>query len=131
MKIKKNNGFVGVDAIISIIAIMIFSTIIVSLMSHNVIENVKLKKETLATIYISETFERIGIEDYDNVTLDNINNLVPTEALENYDVEMNIETEFEDINNNENIMKKITIKMSYEIRGKKYSRSMERIKVKE
>ena len=131
MKVNKNSGFVAVDMVISIIAIMIFSILIVSLMNNNVIENVKLKKETLAMIYITETFENIGIENYDNIIIENVNKLVPQYARDNYKVEMNITTDLSGVINNENIMKKVTIKLSYEVGGKIYSCSMERMKVKE
>ena len=131
MKIKKDSGLVGVDMVIAIIAITILSTLIVSLMYNNVIENVKLKKETLAMIYITETFENIGIESYTNVTEDNINDLVPEDAINNYQVEMTVTTDFDDITNNEYIMKKVTLKLSYEVANKTYSCSMERIKIKE
>lgn len=131
MKIKRNSGFVAIDMVVAIIAIMIFSILIISLMHSNVVENVKLKKETLAMIYITETFENIGIATYDNVTVDNINNLVPENARDEYLVEMNITTDLTDVNDNENIMKKVTIKMSYELSGKTYSCSMDRMKIKE
>ena len=131
MKIKKDKGLVGVDIIIAIIAITIFSTLIISLMYNNVIENVKLKRETLAMIYLTETFENIGIESYDNIIESNINNLVPKGARDSYQVEMTVTSDFDDVANNENIMKKITVKMSYEVGNKTYSFSMERMKIKE
>lgn len=131
MKIKKDKGLVGVDIIIAIIAITIFSTLIISLMYNNVIENVKLKRETLAMIYLTETFENIGIESYDNIIESNINNLVPKGARDSYQVEMTVTSDFDDVANNENIMKKITVKMSYEVGNKTYSCSMERMKIKE
>lgn len=131
MKVKKDNGLVGVDMIIAIIAITIFSTLIVSLMYKNVVENVKLKKETLAMIYITEIFENIGIEMYDNVTEDNISSLVPEEALKNYEVEITVTNDLNGVANNEQIMKKVTIKMSYEVDNKTYSCSMQRMKIKE
>jgi len=131
MKIRNNKGLAGVDIIIAIISVMIFSILIISIMYSNVMENVKLKKETLAMIYITEAFENIGIETYDNITEENINNLVPEEARNNYNIEMTVTNEFDDVTNNEYIMKKITLKLSYEIANKTYSCSMERMKIKE
>ena len=128
---NRHRGFVAIDAIISIIAIMIFSTLILSLMYNNAMENLKLKKETLAMIYITETFENIGRENYDNVTIENIDNLVPKDALENYEVEMDITTDLDNCKNNENILKKIQNKMSYSINSRTYSYIMERMKIKE
>lgn len=131
MRIKKDNALAGIDMILAIMAVTIFSGLIISLMHNNVMENVKLKKETLAMIYLTQTFENIGIEDYNNVTQSNISNLVPTEAMEDYEVEMIVATDLDDVANNENIMKKVIVTMSYEIDNKIYSCSMQRMKVKE
>lgn len=131
MKIKDKKGLAGVDVIIAIIAITIFSTLIISLMYNNTMENVKLRKETLATIYLTEIFENIGIENYENITEENIYNLVPQEAVNDYQVEITILSDFENITNNEDIMKKITVNMSYAVGNKSYSCSMQRIKIKE
>lgn len=141
MKIKNNKGFAGVDMIIAVIAITIFSTLILSLMGNNVIENLKLTKETMAMIYITEIFENVGIQpfdsevyniigtDYTEITEENI--LVPEEVINNYKVEMAATTELDGVTNNENILKKIKIKLTYQVANKDYVCSMERMKIKE
>ena len=92
MKIKKNKGFVTLDVIISIMAIMIFSVLIFSMMTNNFLENLKVRKETLSTIYITEIFESIGIATYDEITQENISNLIPDGIDQNnYNVDLNIE----------------------------------------
>lgn len=132
MKIKKNNGLTGIDTVIAIIALMLFSTLIISMIYNNVFENVKLKQETLAMIYITEIFENIGIEDYNNITQENISQLVPKEVIDNnYEVTMDITTDFEDVTNKEDIMKKINVTLTYKVGDKNYSCSMQRMKTKE
>lgn len=131
MKIKKDNGLAGVDVIIAIIAVMIFSTLIISLISNNVMENVKLKKETLAMIYITEIFENIAIEDYENVTETNIDNFLPEEIGEEFQVEMQVTQELEGVANNENILKKVEVTLTYDVGDKTYTCSMQRMKIKE
>lgn len=131
MKTKKESGLAGIDIIIAIIAVTIFSTLIISLMYSNVVENIKLKKETLAMIYITEIFENIGIETYDNITQENINNLVPSEVNDLYQVEMTITNQLEDVNNNEDIIKKVQVTLTYVIDNKTYTCTMERMKIKE
>ena len=69
MKTRGDRGLATVDMIIAIIAIMIFSSLIVSMMYSNVMENVKLKKETLAMIYMTEIFENVGRENYSNLSV--------------------------------------------------------------
>ena len=141
MKIKRENGIAGLDIIIAIMAIMLFSTLIFSMMYNNVTENVKLKKETLAMIYMTEILEKIGICEYENSAYSVIgeefthitqkNDFVSQEILDKYKVEMAETSNFEGIEEKENICKKIKVKISYEVSDKMYSCSMERIKIKE
>lgn len=141
MKIKKDNALAGIDIIIAIIAVTIFSTLIISMIYNNIIENVKLKKEALAMIFITEIFENVGIEAYDNEVYNNIgteytqiteaNILVPQEAIDNFTVEMAVTAELDGVTNNENILKKVQVKLTYQIDDKTYIRSMQRMKIKE
>lgn len=132
MKVKKNKGLAGIDTIVAIIAVSIFSTLIFTLLFNNVRQNIKLKKDTLAMIHITEIFENIGIESYENITESNIiNNLIPKDVKKNYGVEVSVTNHFPTIQNYEDIMKKVTVKLSYTIEDKQYICSMERIKGKE
>lgn len=130
MNIKKNSGLAGIDIVIAIIAIVIFTTLILALMYNNAMENIKIVKETLAMVYITEIFENIGIADFDEVTAGNENNFIPKEVNKNYEVNLKIEDEFEDLEK-QNIIKKINIIIKYEIGDKTYSCSAERLKAKE
>lgn len=143
MKIKKNSGLAGIDMVIAIVAIAIFSTLIISMMYSNVMENVKLKKETLAMIYITEIFENVGIGNYDNLTTGNyvditnneyieeIEKLIPESFPKDYKVSINITDELYGVTNNEDILKKIELTLTYEIGDKTFSSSMQRMKIKE
>lgn len=143
MKIRKESGLAEVDLIIATIAIIAFSTIIVFLMYNNTMENIKLKKETLAMIYITEIFENIGIENYQNLENGNyedignntynsiIENLVPVNMIDDYNVDLIITDELNNVENNENIIKKFLVTLTYKINNKDYTYSMERMKIKE
>lgn len=129
---KKNNGFVGIDMTIAVMAIIIFSGLIIFLMYNNFLENVKIKREALATIYLTETLENIGIESYDNINIDNKENLISANAIENgYDIQLTISDFYEDDTTKEDIIKKVVATISYKIGNKKYQHSMERVKIKE
>lgn len=139
MKKKRENGIAGVDVILAVIAVSIFSALIVGLMYNNAVENAKLKKETLAMIYITEIFENVGMESFDNLnigtytyndsTTDNIKNLFPLDMVGDYEIELKIE----DVSNEDNykILKKISVTLTYKVNGKEYKCSMERMKIKE
>ena len=132
MKIRSKKGLAGVDMVIAIMAVMLFSTILISLIYYNTVENGKVTKETLAMIYITEN---IGIEeDFEKITEENIiEDLVPNKVKDSYDIEITVSDDFEEVpENQENkIIKKITAKLTYEVGNKLYSCSMERLKVKE
>lgn len=134
---KKNNGFIGVDMTIAIMAIIIFSGLIISFMYNNFLENIKIKKQALATIYLTETLENVGIANYDDITQENVNNgvinLLPTE-IEDYNYQMKIEVITDglflpDTMGEENI-KKVRATIEYTIGNKNYQYSMERLKIK-
>lgn len=143
MKVKQEKGFTGIDVAIAIIAITLFSTLIVTLIYNNFLENTKLKKETLAMIYITEIFENVGIQSYEklengnyedignNSYSDNIEKLVPLDITGKYKIDIAISEPFNNIDEKENILKKINVTLTYNINDKKYSCSMERMKIKE
>lgn len=131
MKFKKENGLAGTDMVIAIIAITIFSTLILSLMVNNSIENIKVVRETMAMIYITEIFENIAISDYDTISEENIDNFVPQDALKNYKVDVTIDNNFEEVEEQQDIIKKISVTLTYNIGNKSYTSSMERYKIKE
>lgn len=131
MNIKKSNAIVGIDIIIAIIAIFIFSTLILSLIYNNSIENIKLKQEHLAMIYLTETFENIGMADYNEVIAEKIENFIPQEAINNnFNITIEIQN-LENVTQEQEIIKRIVGTISYQISDKQYSYSMERMKIKE
>lgn len=131
MKFKSKKGLAGIDMVIAVIAVVIFSTLIVSLIYYNATENVKITKETLAMIYITEIFENIGMASYDDITEANINNLIPQGVDNGYTVDITIDNQNIENDEKEDIIKKITAKLTYEVGNKTYTCSMQRLKVKE
>lgn len=127
---KKHNALAGIDIVIAVVAIIIFSTLILSLITTNASENIKIAKETIAMIYMTEIFENVGIAEFDNVTEENKDSLVPQGVNGDYDVIINVV----DINSNDDktgIMKKIELTLKYKIGDKTYECSMERLKARE
>ena len=133
MRINSNKGFVGVDMVLAILAIIIFSAIIVSMMYNNFLENSKINRQALAIIYLTETLENVGIAAYDDVTQENINNFIPSDIGE-YNYEMKVEVTNDDLvlssEQQDDIIKKIKATISYKLGNKTYEHSMERIKAK-
>ena len=131
MKAKNNNGFVAADMTIAIIAIIIFSGLIISMMYNNFLENMKIKKEALAMIYLTEALENIGIADYNEVTQENAESLIPTELADtSYQMQIEVISDL-DLSDTEDIIKKVKATISYKIGNRNYETSLERIKIKE
>lgn len=124
---KEQKGFVEVEITVTIIAIIIFSTLIISLMYNNFFQNTKLKKEGLAIVYITETFEKIGMASYDEVLEENMDNFLPEDVKNYYEVSYSVNQ----LDNQEQIIKKISVTLSYKVGNKTYNVTMQRLKAKE
>lgn len=122
---KKNNALAGIDIVIAVVAIIIFSTLILSLITTNVTGNVKIARETIATIYMTEIFEKIGLADYDDVTKERSKEFIPENVSGDYNVEFYVTK-----HGKEDILKKVKLTLKYEIGGKTYECSMERLKAR-
>ena len=136
MTVKKKNGFIGMDMVIAIVAMLIFSGLIFSLMYNNAIENSKIRKETMAIIYLTEILEGVGIADYDNISKESIDKgfLLPEEVPDSYEINIEIITDDFKLADNQvepDIMKKVIATISYKVGNKDYKLSMERLKIKE
>ena len=132
MNIKEEKAVAGVDMVIAIAAIIIFSMLILTLITNNLIENVKIVKESRAIIYLTEIFEQIGIDEYNYVTEENIKDLLPFEFYEDYNIEIEIQENISELADKKDvIMKKVIITIEYKIGKNSYMCSMERLKVKE
>ena len=125
--VKNEKGIITTDVVLSIIAIMIFSVLFISLMYNNSIENIKLKQQALAIADITEIFENIGIANYENITNENIASFISNDVSEHA---IKIDLKVTQIGE-EDILKKITATASYRISDKIYEFSMERMKIKE
>lgn len=124
MRIKNSKGFVGTDIAIAIVAIIVFSGLIISLMYYHFYNNLKIQAESLATIYLTETLENIGIVEYNEVTQENSSNFIPQDLKKGYH-KMTLEVTEGEIN------KKVKVIVSYKIFDKEYQHSIERFKIKE
>ena len=102
---------------------------------NNFLESLKARRYALATLYLTETLENIGLANYNDVTQSNANTFIPKQAEDDkYKIELSIEEStdlFPDDNTKENILKKAIATISYKIGNKDYQYTMQRIKAKE
>lgn len=95
-------------------------------------ENTRQVYKISANIYLTETLEKIGIANYDDVVEGN-QNLLPTDLPEIFNETITVENlkDNEEYNFAEDVIKKVTVKISYQVNGKNYEQSISRLKQKE
>ena len=132
--LKKEKGLTGIDMVLAVIIVLLFTSIILSLMYNVKQQNVKQVYKLASNIYLTETLENIGIANYDDVVAtssENNSNLIPEMPVmfkENIEVES---IENEENPELEDMIKKVTVTISYKIGGKTYENVVQRLKIKE
>ena len=128
--IKDNKGFTQTDIVISIIAVMLFTTIILSVMINVKNSNAKLKAKSIANIYMTEILENIGIAQYEDITEENKSKFIP-EMTKAFETQINVTKVSDEDSKKEDEIKKVEVKIPYKIGNKTYEENAKRLKVKE
>ena len=130
---KKQGGLTGVDVTIAIVTITFFTGLILSLMYNVKNQNYIKACKITSDLYLTETLENIGIIDFDEVVTTSSNSVsqiipqLPAIFSETVSVE-----NISDIDpNKENIIKKVTVTISYNIGNRNYEKSVQRLKIKD
>lgn len=129
--IKNNKGFTQTDIVVAVVAIIFFTTLIVALMTNVKVQSTKLKGKLLANIYLTETLENVGILQYDYVTEENKDLIFP-KMTDVFTPQLSIsKLTDEDNTKDEDVIKKVEVKITYQIGNKTYEETAQRLKVKE
>lgn len=140
MKIKKNNGFTGVDISVSIIIILITISVITTLFYSLYLSGEGIKRNVIATDYAINILETIEATDYELVTFNDseddtlqlkekldellkkesiINDNIYNVNVNNYDIEIVIEKYSDRFDNTEDTkedyIKIITLNIKYNL----------------
>ena len=126
--LKNKKGFTGIDISIAVTAIIIFTSIILALMYNVKMENLKMQRKLLANIYLTETLENVGIAKYDDVTSENTNLIPDTPEL--FNIKTNVTKVSDEDVSKEDVIKKVTVTVSYKVGDKTYENVAERLKIK-
>lgn len=127
---KSNKGFTGIDIVLSIIIVITFTSIIVSLMYSVKMENYRIKAMAISNIYLVETLENIGIANYDEIKSDNTD-LFPKEMSTEFEKKIEVTSISDEDTSKEDIIKKVKVTIAYKIGNKNFEETAERLKVKE
>lgn len=129
--IKNSKGFTQTDIVVAVVAIIFFTTLIVALMTNVKVQSAKLKGKLLADIYLTEALENVGILQYDYVTEENKNLIFP-KMTDVFTPQLSIsKLTDEDNTKDEDVIKKVEVKITYQIGNKTYEETAQRLKVKE
>lgn len=129
--IKNSKGFTQTDIVVAVVAIIFFTTLIVALMTNVKVHSAKLKGKLLADIYLTEALENVGILQYDYVTEENKNLIFP-KMTDVFTPQLSIsKLTDEDNTKDEDVIKKVEVKITYQIGNKTYEETAQRLKVKE
>ena len=129
--IKNSKGFTQTDIAVAVVAIIFFTTLIVALMTNVKVQSTKLKGKLLANIYLTEALENVGILQYDYVTEENKNLIFP-KMTDVFTPQLSIsKLTDEDNTKDEDVIKKVEVKITYQIGNKTYEETAKRLKVKE
>lgn len=129
--IKNSKGFTQTDIVVAVVAIIFFTTLIVALMTNVKVQSTKLKGKLLANIYLTEALENVGILQYDYVTEENKNLIFP-KMTDVFTPQLSIsKLTDEDNTKDEDVIKKVEVKITYQIGNKTYEETAKRLKVKE
>lgn len=156
-RLKNNNGFATSDALIAILIIALFTGIIASLLYNIYLSNASLKRMSKANGYIIDVFEYIDKIYYDDVNEDNLiayfnnkyyyqeNGVNPKQDVDvmagtdittlntPFKVIINVQN-YNGIEGNENkldLVKQITMSVTYKLGGKDQKVEIKRIKSRE
>lgn len=127
---KSNKGFTGIDIVLSIIIVITFTSIIVSLMYSVKMENYRIKAMAISNIYLVETLENIGIANYDEIKSDNTD-LFPKEMSTEFEKKIEVTSISDEDESKEDIIKKVKVTIAYKIGNKNFEETAERLKAKE
>lgn len=123
-----NKGVTGVDLAISLIIIAIFSGVIAMLMANMYRTSIEIQKSANAMAYATIVLEKVDEKSFEEIEDDFVEKLKSSGEFSMDDsYSMNFSTDILE----ENLFKKIVVKINYEIGGEQISITINKLKIKE
>ena len=154
LNFKSEKGVIGADALLAIVAIVIFASLILAISYNIYLANASLKRMSKATNFITDVFEHVDKLYYDDVTQNNlvtycqglqqkgitVNPQENTWSGKGYKIDISVQSYVpeseESLNENDeqdtlDLVKEITMTVTYKLSSKEQSITMTRIKKRE
>ena len=127
-----NRGVTGIDLVVSLIILVIFTGLITSLMSATYKLSVEIQKSANANAYATIIFEKVDEKAYDEIDNNFVENLKSTGEISiddnEYIIELSVQT-FSELK--QNVLKKVEMTIKYDVNGEEKTMVMTKLKVKE
>ncbi len=139
MKIKSEAGATGMDMVAGIIIFILSAAVVASMYYQIYVTTTQIKVHQYALGCITDIFEKIDLESYENVSEDKVKELIKQSGLETYfNDEKNDSRVYSYLENykdeskvDQDLVKKITITVVYTVGENQMTLPMSKIKVKE
>lgn len=123
-----NKGVSGIDLAISLIIIAIFSGVIAMLMANMYRTSIEIQKSANAMAYATIVLEKVDEKSFEEIEDDFVEKLKSSGEFSMDDsYSINFSTDILE----ENLFKKIVVKINYEIGGEQKSITINKLKIKE
>ncbi len=127
-KIFNEKGITGIDLTIGIVVLSIFTGVIVSLMLNAYSTSIEVKKSANAMAYATIILEKVDEKSFEDV---NDSFVAYLEALGEVDISDDYTITFNTQVLEENLFKKATITVSYDVNDEQKSITINKLKIKE
>ncbi len=139
MKKSNEKGATGIDIVGGLIIFVLASALVVNIYYQIFVTTVSTKVHQVATGCITEIFEKIDLENYENITEDRIEQMIEEAKMTEYfneeknssHVEYSLTNYAEKSGVEEDLLKMINITVVYNIGGNEVTFPMNKIKVRE
>ena len=139
MKKYHEKGATGIDIVGGMVIFAFASVLVVNLYYQIFVTTVSTKVHQVATGCITEVFEKIDLENYQDITDARVKEMINEAKMNDYfneeknssHVEYSIINYAKEAGEEEDILKKITITVVYNIGGNEVTFPMSKIKVRE
>ena len=128
MKILDNKGVTGIDLTISIVVLSIFSGLIITLMSSIYKNSIEIQKSANAMAYATIVLEKVDEKSFNEIDENFVNALKTNGEIDvANDYAINFSTDVLE----ENLIKKVVVKVVYDINGEQKYITINKLKIKE
>lgn len=139
MKVKDEKGFTGIDVAIALVIFMLASSVILTMYYNLYVNTVTIKIHETAIAVVTDIFEKIDLESYDNITDTRVAELITSSgAYEYFDKEKNhsnitysLQKYSEENLLAQDLVMKINLTIKYQINGTERQLSLNKIKIRE